>query len=175
MQRKLSLLFISVFAFACQDGRTTSSFKAIVKKHPLSAVMFIAPDCPLCMSMAKPYLDLSDSFPQVQFLVVHSGKNYDAMELNMFANKTGLKKNIFRDRDYEVARQLDASITPEFFLIDSSMNILYQGLFDDRIEVLGKLKQTWDNNYLKDAIESSLVSEMVKINKTTAVGCTLEF
>ena len=105
-------------------------------------MMFIAPDCPMCKTLSQPYNEFAIKYPTIQFLAVHSGKNYDAMEINMFATETKFTPPIFRDYEYEVAHQFNATITPEFVLIDSSGNTLYQGLMDDRILQLGSYKQT---------------------------------
>lgn len=137
--------------------------------------MFIAPDCPLCMTLSTPFSNLSDKYTDIQFLAIYSGKHYEPMEINMFATETKLKPRIFRDYDYEVAHQLDASVTPEFFLIDSSATILYQGMMDDRILALGSYKQQWDEHYLVDAIDAVLAGNKPELATTEAVGCVLEY
>ena len=137
--------------------------------------MFIAPDCPMCMSLSEPYNKLQEKYPSVQFLAVHSGKNYDPMELNMFATETHFKPLIFRDYDYAIAHKLNATITPEFVLIDSNANILYQGLMDDRILELGSYKQQWSNHYLDDALNAVVNNKEVPIASTEPVGCVLEY
>ncbi|MEY2924341.1 MAG: hypothetical protein RLZZ337_889 [Bacteroidota bacterium] len=137
--------------------------------------MFIAPDCPLCMTLSKSYNELVEKYPEIQFLAVHSGKNYEAMEINMFATETKFKPYIFRDYDYAIAHKLNATITPEFVLLDSSSTILYQGLMDDRILKLGSYKQQWTNHYLDDAIQAVLSKKKVPLKKTEPVGCVLEY
>lgn len=138
-------------------------------------MMFIAPDCPMCKTLSQPFNELVEKYPSIQFLAVHSGKNYDAMEINMFATETKFTPPIFRDYNYEVAHQFNATITPEFILIDSSGKTLYQGLMDDRILQLGSYKQTWDEMYLDDAINAALKNEVPLVQKTDAVGCVLEY
>ena len=137
--------------------------------------MFIAPDCPLCMTLSTPFSEMSENYPDIQFLAVMSGKNYEAMEINMYATETKLKPRIFRDYEYEVAHQLGASVTPEFFLLDSSAKILYQGMMDDRIIDLGSYKQTWDKFFLKDALEATLNTKDIAIKRTEPIGCVLEY
>ena len=137
--------------------------------------MFIAPDCPLCMTLSTPFSELSEKYTDIQFLAIYSGKHYEPMEINMFATETKLKPRIFRDDDYEVAHQLGASVTPEFCLIDSSATILYQGMMDDRILALGSYKQQWDEHYLVDAIEATLAGNKPELATTEAVGCVLEY
>jgi len=127
------------------------------------------------MTLSTPFSNLSDKYTDIQFLAIYSGKHYEPMEINMFATETKLKPRIFRDYDYEVAHQLDASVTPEFFLIDSSATILYQGMMDDRILALGSYKQQWDEHYLVDAIEATLAGKEVVLKKTEPIGCVLEY
>jgi hypothetical protein len=97
------------------------------------------------------------------------------MEINHFATETAFKPAIFRDNSYQIARQLNAKVTPEFYILDSTGNILYQGMMDDRIERLGSYKQQWKNNYLEDAILSVRNNLKPKIKRTTPIGCSLEY
>lgn len=152
-----------------------SNFTKLVKSKPYTVVMFIAPDCPLCKTLANPYTEMAIKFPEVQFLAVHSGTNYEAMELNMFATENAFKPFIFRDLDYAVAHQLGATVTPEFVLLDSNETILYQGLFDDRMLVLGSYKQQWNKHYLEDALTAILKNQTPHVPKTEPVGCVLEY
>jgi thiol-disulfide isomerase/thioredoxin len=152
-----------------------ANFSKLIKAKEHTVLMFIAPDCPLCMTLSTPFSNLSDKYTDIQFLAIYSGKHYEPMEINMFATETKLKPRIFRDYDYEVAHQLDASVTPEFFLIDSSATILYQGMMDDRILALGSYKQQWDEHYLVDAIDAVLAGNKPELATTEAVGCVLEY
>ncbi len=176
-QRLKSNLFILsiLFVVGCSTAPKNENFQKLIKAKPHTVLMFIAPDCPMCKTLSQPYNELVANYPTVQFLAVHSGKNYDAMEINMFATETKFIPPIFRDYEYEVAHQFNATITPEFILIDSSGSILYQGLMDDRILQLGSYKQTWNQFYLEDAIKDVLAGRAPKVVKTDAVGCVLEY
>ena len=161
--------------WSCTSTPANQNFDNLIKSKSYTVMMFIAPDCPLCKTLSQPFNELAAKYPTIQFLAVHSGKNYDAMELNMFATETKFKPAIFRDYEYEVAHQFDATITPEFILVDSLGQTLYQGLMDDRILQLGSYKQTWEKMYLEDAIKSVLQNTKPEIQKTDAVGCVLEY
>ena len=152
-----------------------ANFSKLIKAKEHTVLMFIAPDCPLCMTLSTPFSELSEKYTDIQFLAIYSGKHYEPMEINMFATETKLRPRIFRDYDYEVAHQLGASVTPEFFLIDSSATILYQGMMDDRILTLGSYKQQWDKHYLVDAIDAVLAGNKPELATTEAVGCVLEY
>jgi len=172
--KNLSLILL-LSLFACGKKQMNANFSILIKVKEQTVIMFIAPDCPLCMTLSTPFSELSEKYTDIQFLAIYSGKHYEPMEINMFATETKLKPRIFRDYDYEVAHQLGASLTPEFFLIDSSATILYQGAMDDRILELGSYKQQWDKHYLVDAIEATLAEKEVILKKTEPIGCILEY
>jgi len=172
--KNLSLILL-LSLFACGKKPMNANFSKLIKVKEHTVIMFIAPDCPLCMTLSTPFSELSEKYTDIQFLAIYSGKHYEPMEINMFATETKLKPRIFRDYDYEVAHQLGASLTPEFFLIDSSATILYQGAMDDRILELGSYKQQWDKHYLVDAIEATLAEKEVILKKTEPIGCILEY
>jgi thiol-disulfide isomerase/thioredoxin len=172
--KKLSIILL-LGLFACGKKPMNANFSKLIKAKEYTVLMFIAPDCPLCMTLSTPFSELSEKYTDIQFLAIYSGKHYEPMEINMFATETKLKPRIFRDYDYEVAHQLGASVTPEFFFIDSSATILYQGMMDDRILALGSYKQQWDEYYLVDAIEATLAGKEVVLKKTEPIGCVLEY
>jgi len=172
--KKLNLILL-LGLFACGKNPMNANFNKLIKAKEHTVLMFIAPDCPLCMTLSTPFSELSEKYTDIQFLAIYSGKHYEPMEINMFATETKLRPRIFRDYDYEVAHQLGASVTPEFFLIDSSATILYQGMMDDRILTLGSYKQQWDKHYLVDAIDAVLAGNKPELATTEAVGCVLEY
>jgi hypothetical protein len=119
-------------------------------------------------------MEIDERYEDVQCIAVQSGNHYEGMEIQMYASELGVK-TIFRDYDYKVAHQFDAGITPEFVLVDSLGNVLYQGLLDNRMDQLGVYKQKWDKHYLTDAIDAVLAGESIEITKTEAIGCDLEY
>ncbi|MDG2454999.1 MAG: thioredoxin fold domain-containing protein [Bacteroidia bacterium] len=172
--KKLSLLLL-LGIIACGKKPMNTSFRKLIKAKEYTVLMFIAPDCPMCKTLSTPFSKLIDEYPNVQFLMVHSGMHYDPMEINMFATETKIKNHIFRDYNYEVATQLGATVTPEFFLIDSAANPIYSGLLDDRLLTLGNYKQQWNKHYLKEALDAILDGKKPELTKTNAVGCVLEY
>jgi thiol-disulfide isomerase/thioredoxin len=172
--KKFSIILL-LGLFACGKKPMNANFSKLIKAKEHTVLMFIAPDCPLCMTLSTPFSELSEKYTDIQFLAIYSGKHYEPMEINMFATETKLKPRIFRDYDYEVAHQLGASVTPEFFLIDSSATIQYQGMMDDRILALGSYKQQWDEHYLVNAIEATLAGKEVVLKRTEPIGCVLEY
>ena len=174
--KNTSLILVSLFILvSCQENTIPYNFKKLLSQHKYTLVMFLAPDCPLCHTLSTPFSKLNEKYPNMQGIGIISGNYYSAMEINHFATETAFKPAIFRDNLYQIARQLNATVTPEFYILDSTGNILYQGMMDDRIERLGRYKQQWKNNYLEDAILSVRNNLRPKIERTTPIGCSLEY
>ncbi len=78
------------------------------------------------------------------------------------------------DTNHILTNFLNASVTPECFLLDSNLNILYNGLIDDWIKELGRKRQNIDNNYLEDALSAYLKNKEILNKETKAIGCIIE-
>lgn len=179
MKRSLKVFLAFALLLAnmqCSRKAETAAFDVLMKKKPFTVIMFFAPDCPLCMNFAKPFNELLNEYSdEVQFIAVQSGMNYEAMEITMYKNESGLKAPIFIDQDYAVAHRFNASVTPEFVLLDSTGKVHYQGLLDDRMKALGVYKQHWDNHYLAQALADLLQGRELAVRKTEPIGCDLEY
>ena len=93
-------LALVLFIISCTTKPQDRRFNKLIKQQQFSVVMFIAPDCPLCKTLAKPYNELAKKYTDIQFLAVHSGENYEAMELNMFVTENDFKPPVFRDLEH---------------------------------------------------------------------------
>ena len=75
------------------------------------------------------------------------------------------------DRDRSAARAVNATITPQAFVVDRGGNIRYQGRIDNLYAALGKTRQQVTSHDLRDALEAVLSGRKVKNPKTEALGC----
>ena len=78
------------------------------------------------------------------------------------------------DTNHIITNYLDAKVTPECFLLDSNLNILYSGLINDWIKELGRKSQHINNHYLEENIKHFLNKEPITINQTKAIGCIIQ-
>lgn len=114
-------------------------------------------------------------YPNVQFIAVQSGEHYSQKEIDSFVEETYLLGEVLHDPKYSIANRFKATVTPEFVLLDSNENILYQGLLDDRMQSLGVYKQNWDRHYLEEAIQAALEEKEIELSRTEPIGCVLEY
>ena len=174
--KTLRIILILAWSISgCQLKSTIQQFEQIVQKCEYTVIMFIAPDCPLCTTLSKPFQELLPKDRNYQFFGVISGQYYSPEEINMFAVETPFSIPIFRDYNYDIARKYQISVTPEFLVINKKGEVIYQGMIDDRIEELGRYKQQWKKHYLQDALDSLKKGSNPSIKKTTPVGCSLEY
>jgi peroxiredoxin len=145
-------------------------------EHSFTIVLFLSPECPLCLNYARNLRQLEEEFPseKVKLVGVFSGKWFTAEEVREYRVRHGLGFTMLFDDELAVARKLQATVTPESFLLDSTGHVLYSGAIDNWVNDLGKKKLEVTEHYLRDAIISSLNGEKVRVKKTKAVGCLIE-
>ncbi len=76
------------------------------------------------------------------------------------------------DETQEVARAYDAACTPDFFMFDGEMKLIYRGQFDDSRPSNG-LPVT--GNDLRTAIENVLSGKAVSPEQRPSIGCNIKW
>lgn len=141
-----------------------------------TVVFFLSPECPLCISYTRNMKQLAEEFSenQVQFVGIFSGEWVSGDEVREFSTKYGLPFQMLMDSHLSLAQLLDATVTPEAFLLDSSGRVLYSGAIDNWMNALGRKKLEVTEHYLHDAITATLAGQKVAVSRTNAVGCLIE-
>ena len=76
---------------------------------------------------------------------------------------------ILKDENNVIADKLEASVTPEIYVLDTNFNVLYHGSIDD-----SRRPDQVKSNSLKKALDEILASEQVSEKETKAFGCTIK-
>ena len=85
------------------------------------------------------------------------------------AAENGLDFIILKDYNNVVADQFDASFTPEVYVLNPKLELLYHGRIDDSREA-GKVEK----NDLKAALDEILTGTEVSVKETKAFGCSIK-
>ena len=87
------------------------------------------------------------------------------------------KLNIPYKTDYykELSTSLGATVTPEAILLDINGKIVYQGRIDNSYVQIGKRRRVVTTQELSDAISSLINNEEIKVARTEAIGCFINF
>ncbi len=74
------------------------------------------------------------------------------------------------DKDHILADAFGATKTPEVFLFDGNMKLVYKGTIDDNPNDAGRV----EHNYLQDAVDALLTEESISNPYTEVKGCPIK-
>ena len=113
----------------------------------------------------------------IQFIAISSNdiENYpqDAPELMQeVAKKEGYTFPYLYDASQEVAKAYDAACTPDFYLFDAQLQLVYRGQLDDsrpgnNIPLTG--------NDLQNAMDALLTGSPVSADQKPSIGCNIKW
>ncbi|SMO37474.1 AhpC/TSA family protein [Gracilimonas mengyeensis] len=74
------------------------------------------------------------------------------------------------DKDHIIADAFGATRTPEVFLFDSNLNLVYHGAIDDNANDA----QAVQERYAIDALNALIAGEQISKKETKSLGCTIK-
>ncbi|HMX41641.1 MAG TPA: redoxin family protein [Saprospiraceae bacterium] len=173
-----SLLAACLLLSACHSVRLSDDraqnfdFQRYTAEQDLVAVVFLAPDCPICQKQVLTLNRLAERFPQVRFAGVFT--KWDSWaDVARFQQKYHPQFPLWRDGRMRLVKHLDASITPQVFLLKRGA-VVYRGAVDNWFVSLGRYRPEPTEHYVQDAIEQILAGSQVGRPITEAVGCWIE-
>lgn len=76
-----------------------------------------------------------------------------------------------RDEEQTVAKEFDATHTPEIFVFDKNRKLVYHGKIDDNWKEEDKVK----NKYLREALDELIDGKEISVPETFSIGCTIKW
>jgi len=150
-----------------------------VKSDKATVVMFICNHCPYVIhvvnvlsKVAKEYKEKGVSFAAISSNDVENYPQDSPDKMKAFAAEHGFTFPYLYDETQDVAKAYKAECTPDIFVYDSSMKLVYRGQFDDSrpskdTPVTGK--------DLKAALDNVLEGKPVDENQIPSVGCNIKW
>jgi len=151
------------------------------KRHSLAdyreaqamVVVFICNHCPVAKMYEDRLIEFSRKYKnKVQVLAICVSHN-DADKLEKMkarASEKGFPFPYLYDDSQKSARNLGATATPHFFLLDSQRKIAYMGAFDDSRD-----PENVEKHYLVDAVDAVLAGEEPRIKESLQRGCLIDY
>lgn len=134
-------------------------------------LMFIATQCPISNAynerMEKIYQKYSEK--DVAFLAINSNKQESIDEIKNHAEENNLSFVILKDENNIIADKLEASVTPEIYVLDKNLEVLYQGRIDNSRE-----PENVESKDLENTLDEILSGKKVSNPRTKAFGCTIK-
>ena len=138
-------------------------------------IAVLGTECPLVKQYAVKLQKLADEYSErgVAVLAFDANRQDSLAEIAAFAKTNSLTFPILKDVNQQVVDSLQASRTPEVFVLDSTRIVRYRGRVDDQFAVGGKFRKAPTRDDLKSAIDELLEGKPVSVVETTAVGCLI--
>jgi peroxiredoxin len=142
-------------------------------------VMFICRHCPFVKHLEKSLAQLGRDYDGKGVGIVaissNDAKNFpedSPASLAQQASVVGFTFPYLYDETQQVARAYDATCTPDFFLFDSALKLVYRGQFDssrpgDGTPITGK--------DLRAALDAVIAGKPVSPDQRPSIGCNIKW
>jgi thiol-disulfide isomerase/thioredoxin len=159
------------------SGRTLSLDE--LKSNIATVVMFICNHCPYVKHINQKLVELTNYYIEkgISFIGINSNDvvNYpeDSPEnMKIQAKELGYKFPYLFDETQEVAKAYNAACTPDFYIFDRDLKLVYRGQFDDSrpgndIPVTGK--------DLSEALEAIINNKQITFEQKPSIGCNIKW
>ncbi|MBK8943831.1 MAG: redoxin domain-containing protein [Ignavibacteriae bacterium] len=141
------------------------------KNSKAIVLMFISTGCPVSNDYNKRMEEIYNTYKNknVVFLGINSNKNESIEEIKEHAKENNLTFTILKDENNVVADLFEASLTPEIYVLDSSLSKVYHGRIDD-----SKNEKNVESKDLQNSIDEILANKEVSVKNTKAFGCSIK-
>ncbi len=152
------------------------SIKDVMKKNGV-IVMFSCNTCPYVIKNQERIKAISEYALQneVGVIILNSNEAYrekdDSFEaMKAYAKTQNFKWNYVIDKNHEMADAFGANRTPECFLFNNKLTLVYHGAIDDSPADANAIKRI----HLKEAINELVAGKKITIKESRSVGCSIK-
>ena len=134
-------------------------------------LIFISTKCPVSNAYNERMVSLYKEYKSrgVIFLGINANSQENAEDIKAHAQEHGFLFPVLKDKDNIIADRLKASVTPEVFICDSSLTVLYHGRIDD-----SRRETDVTSRDLHSALDAILSGKPVAVAETKAFGCSIK-
>ena len=144
-----------------------------------TVIAFICNHCPYVKHINKTIVELANKFKdeEINFIAISSNDVVNYPEDSPELMKLNAKQNKFTfpylyDESQEIAKKYDAACTPDFYLYDNELKIVYRGQLDDSrpgngIECDGK-----DLSYAIKCLIKNIQNDSIQ---KPSIGCNIKW
>ena len=163
-------------------GTVIDDFKladASGKEHSLKSLMgakgtvilFVATKCPVSNNYNERMEKLAQDYKAkgINVIGINSNKTEAAAEVKSHAAERGLTFPILKDEGNKIADRWGATRTPEAYVLDANMKLVYHGRIDNSQKVEGIT-----SNDLRDALDELAAGKAITKTGGAAFGCTIK-
>lgn len=166
--------------FTLPDTVSGAALSLAELKSPIATVvMFICNHCPYVLHLRTGLANLARDYQSrdVSFVAISANdvEHYpdDAPErMTAFAKANGFTFPYLYDETQDVARAYEAACTPDFYVFDGALKLVYRGQFDDSRPGNGRAVT---GGPMRAALDAVLDGEAVDRRQIPSVGCNIKW
>lgn len=146
-------------------------------QNKLKTYIFMSEECPVCLYMVNDLRNISKEYQDIsEFIFVFPKKNSTLSTAEQFIKEHRLEMfKILLDPYQDIAKSMNASITPEAFVTGRNNEILYQGRINNAYYAPGKMRHGPIENDLNNALRALNLENVVDKPWPNAIGCYITF
>lgn len=159
------------------DADNTKVKDAKNNKPKATIVMFMCNHCPYVKGINNRINKIREQFSKKELVIIGINSNdadnypddsFDNMKL--FVKQFHVDHYLY-DETQEVARRYNATCTPDIFLFDSELRLVYHGRIDDGYIDESKAK----SHDLVNAIKKTVSGEKIDFQQKPSMGCSIKW
>lgn len=148
------------------------------KGNKAIVIVFMCNHCPYVQGVIQRFISLQKKFKNdgIVFIGINANEsdNYpeDSFEkMSEYADKWGLNFVYLRDESQEVARKYKAQCTPDIFVYDKELKLVYHGRIDDNWQHEDQVT----THELKDALTTLINNGKPNEKQNPSIGCSIKW
>ncbi|HKO34883.1 MAG TPA: thioredoxin family protein [Pyrinomonadaceae bacterium] len=160
---------IDDFKLADSNGKEHSLKSLMGAKG--TVILFVATKCPVSNNYNERMEKLAQDYKAKGINVIGINSNYTepAADVKAHATERGLTFPILKDEANKIADRFGANKTPEAYVLDANMKLVYHGRIDNSQKIEGIT-----SNDLRDALEELAAGKAITKTGAAAFGCTIK-
>ena len=150
-----------------------------LKGEIATVIMFICNHCPFVKHVNEELVKLANDYQKkgIGFIAISSNDvvNYpqdSPEEMKKAAHNIGYPFPYLYDETQDVAKAYDAACTPDFYIFDKDLKLVYRGQLDDSRPGNKKLVSGKD---IRNALDAVIAGEEVDKSQIPSMGCNIKW
>jgi len=150
-----------------------------IKSDTATVIMFICNHCPYVKHVQSGLVELANDYiaKGVKFIAINSNDavNYpeDSPEnMKAVADRFGYPFPYLFDESQEIAKAYGAICTPDFYIYDNDLKLVYRGQMDDSRPGNGK---PVTGNDIRAALDEILAGNELSPEQVPSIGCSIKW
>lgn len=150
-----------------------------IKSQKATVIMFICNHCPFVkhinyelVQLGKDYISKGISFIAISSNDVEKYPADAPAEMTKTAKELGYPFPYLYDESQKVAKAYDAACTPDFYIFDKNLSLVYRGQLDDSRP---SNSQPVNGKDIRNALDNLLSNKEVGNNQKPSIGCNIKW